>query len=182
MAIQKAINTNPKYSEKKDKDEQGLPKVSLEAQERLAEILNDSPHLVSLNGTEWEVRALRMGTQWLIAQKVIEINKAESATFGDIIKQFSTNIPAILDVLTLCLLNDKERIYKNGNEREGFSDEYIATRNTLEWECNVSTFGEIFFEVLQMIDVSFFTQALDMLQIFRATITEMKRMRIKGQK
>lgn len=176
----KAVNRNkPKTEKHKEKE---IPKVSLEAQERLAEILNDSPRLVNLNGTEWEVRALRMGTQWLIAKKVIEINKAESATFGDVIKQFAVNIPAVLDVLTLCLLNDKYRIYKNGNEYEGFSDEYIATRNTLEWECNVSTFAEILLEVLQLIDINFFTQALDMLQIFRATVTEMKRTRIAEPK
>ena len=45
--------------------------VSIEAQERLAEILNDSPRVISLNGSEWEIRALRMGTQWLIAKKCI---------------------------------------------------------------------------------------------------------------
>jgi hypothetical protein len=141
--------------------------VTLDAQARLAEILNDSPRLVSLNGTEWEIRALRMGTQWLICQKCIEVAKAESATFGDIIKQFSKNIPAIIDVLALALLNDKKRIYKNGNEREGFSDEYNATKETLMWECKVEEFGNILFEVLQMIDVSFFMESHRILQMFR---------------
>ena len=70
--------------------------VSLEAQERLVEILNDSPHLVALNGTEYEVRALKMGTQYLIAQEVIKINKVENANFGDIVKQFSINIPSVV--------------------------------------------------------------------------------------
>lgn len=168
MAVIKAENTKKKKDSKKDLS------VSLESQERLAEILNDSPRLINLNGTEWEVRALRMGTQWLIAQKVIQINKAESATFGDIIKQFSVNIPAVLDVLTLALLNDKQRIYKNGNEHDGFSHEYYAIRNTLEWECDVTNFGEIFFDVLQLLDVNFFMQALDMLTIFRASVTERK--------
>lgn len=141
--------------------------VTLDAQARLAEILNDSPRLVSLNGTEWEIRALRMGTQWLICQKCIEVAKAESVTFGDIIKQFSKNIPAIIDVLALALLNDKKRIYKNGNEREGFSDEYNATKDTLMWECKVEEFGNILFEVLQMIDVSFFMESHRILQMFR---------------
>ena len=45
------------------KKKEVLPsEVALDAQERLAEILSDSPRLVSLNGTEWEVKALRMGT------------------------------------------------------------------------------------------------------------------------
>lgn len=105
----------------KKQEEKTETPVSIEAQERLAEILSDSPRLVSLNGTEWEVRALRMGTQYLIAKKAIEINKAQNATMGDIIKQFAVNIPAVIDVLALALLNDKDKIYENGNESQGFS-------------------------------------------------------------
>ena len=141
--------------------------VSLEAQERLAEILNDSPRLISLNGSEWEIRALRMGTQWLIAKKCIEINKAESANFGDIVKQFAVNIPAVIEVLTLALINDKGKIFKDGNERNGYSDFYTATYDTLMWECKVEDFGTILLEVLQMIDVSFFLDSHRILEIFR---------------
>ena len=141
--------------------------VSLEAQERLAEIMNDSPRLVNLNGTEWEIRALRMGAQWLIAKKCIEVAKVENANFGDIVKQFAINIPAVLEVLTLALLNDRYKIFKDGNERNGYSDLYYATFDTLKWECNVETFGNIFLEVLQMIDVSFFTESCRILEIFR---------------
>lgn len=141
--------------------------VSIEAQERLAEILNDSPRVVNLQGTEWEIRALRMGTQWLIAKKCIEVNKAQSANFGDVVKQFATNIPAILEVLTLALLNDRNKIFKCGNERDGYSDLFRATYDTLMWECNVDEFGAIFLEVLQMIDVSFFWDSHRILEIFR---------------
>lgn len=180
MAIVKAqLNEEIK---KRIEGEKDALSVSLDAQQRLAEILNDSPRIVSLNGTEWEVRALRMGTQWLMAQKIIEIDKSESGTFGDVMKHFAVNIPAVLDILTLCLLNDRHKIYKDGEPTKGFSELYRATRNTLEWDCDVSQFGQLLFEVFQMIDVSFFTEALDMLQIFRATVTEKKRMRKKERK
>lgn len=142
-------------------------KVSLEAQERLAEILNDSPRIVSLKGTEWEIRALRMGTQWLIAQKCIEVAKVENANFGDIVKQFAVNVPAIVEVLTLALLNDKNKIFEDGDERKGRSGIFKATYDTLMWECNVSDFGDIFLEVLQMLDVSFFMESCRILEIFR---------------
>lgn len=146
--------------------------VSIDAQERLAEILNDSPRLVSLNGTEWEVRALRMGTQWLIAQKCIKIAKAEGANFGDIIKQFSVNIPSLIEVITLALLNDKNKIFKDGIESNGYSDLYKSTYDTLMWDCKVEEFGNIFLEVLQLIDVSFFMESHRILEIFReATMT-----------
>ena len=120
MAIVKAqLNEEIK---KRIEGEKDALSVSLDAQQRLAEILNDSPRIVSLNGTEWEVRALRMGTQWLMAQKIIEIDKSESGTFGDVMKHFAVNIPAVLDIITLCLLNDRHKIYKDGDERKGFSD------------------------------------------------------------
>ena len=180
MAIVKA-QLNEEIKKRIDGEKDALS-VSLDAQQRLAEILNDSPRIVSLNGTEWEVRALRMGTQWLMAQKIIEIDKSESGTFGDVMKHFAVNIPAVLDIITLCLLNDRHKIYKDGEPTKGFSELYRATRNTLEWDCDVSQFGQLLFEVFQMIDVSFFTEALDMLQIFRATVTEKKRMRKKERK
>ena len=152
---------------KNTKTKEEVSQVSLDSQERLAEILNDSPRLVSLNGTEWEIRALRMGTQWLISKKCIEVAKAENATFGDIVKQFATNIPAIVDVLVLALLNDKKKIYKDGNENSGHSELYKATYNTLMWECKVEQFGDIFLSVLQMLDVSFFMESHRILEIFR---------------
>lgn len=152
---------------KRLKKNEEISQVSLESQERLAEIMNDSPRLVSLNGTEWEIKALRMGTQWLISKKCIEVAKAENATFGDIIKQFTTNIPSVVEVLVLALLNDKKKIYKDGDEGNGFSDLYYATYNTLMWDCKVEQFGEIFLSVLQMLDVSFFMESCRILEIFR---------------
>ena len=107
---------------------------SLDAQEMLVEILNDSPRLASLAGTQYEVRSLRFGTQYLIAQEVVKLNKLESANFGDIIKQFSMNIPSLVKVITLCLLNEKKRIYKDGNEANGFSIEYTSLYDTIMWE------------------------------------------------
>ena len=164
--IESAVKeTKPKVV-KKDPSE-----VSLNAQERLAEILTDSPRLVSLNGTEWEIRALRMGTQYLIAQEVVKINKVESATYGDIVKQFAVNIPSILKILTFALLNDKNKIFKDGNEHNGFSEIYEATYNTLEWECNVSEFGNILLETLQLLDTSFFTESCRIVEMFKVATT-----------
>lgn len=168
----KADNKNKKKTESKNNN---FDNVSLDAQERLAEILNDSPHIVSLNGTEWEIKSLRMGTQWLIANKCIQVAKVESANFGDIVKQFAVNIPAVIEVLVLALLNDKKKIFKNGNENEGYSDLYQATYDTLLWECKTEEFGQIFLETLQLIDVSFFMESQRMLHIFREmTLTRKK--------
>lgn len=179
--IVKGTAESKKKSVKK-REENEIEPVSLDAQARLAEILTDSPRLVSLNGTEWEVRALRMGTQWLIAKKAIEVNKAENATMGDILKQFAVNMPAILDVITLALLNDKNKIYRNGRECEGFSDLYYTTKDTLSWDCDPTQFAELLFEIFQMMSVDFFWNALDILAVFRASVTERKRARIAARK
>lgn len=158
---------------KKKKEEQ-IAEVSIEAQERLVEILTDSPRLINLAGTEWEIRALRMGTQYLIAREVIKINKANSATFGDIITQFATNIPAVIDVLTLALLNDRHKIFKDGVEGGAYSELFKATRDTLMWECNVSEFGNLLFEVLQMVQIDFFQSSLTVINLLREQITMRK--------
>ena len=159
---------------KKTKEKE-LKDASLEAQERLAEILNDSPRLVSLNGTEWEIRALRMGTQYLIAQEVIKINKVENANFGDIVNQFAINVPSVLKILTLALLNDKNKIFKGGVESAGFSELYEATYNTLQWECNVREFGNILLETLQLLDTNFFFQLTDIAEMFKVATTARRR-------
>ena len=61
MAVVK-VELSEKAKKSIDKKSE-FEQASIESQERLADILNDSPHIVSLNGTEWEVRALRLGTQ-----------------------------------------------------------------------------------------------------------------------
>ena len=157
-------------------------KASIDAQERLAEILTDSPHLVSLAGSVWEVKALRMGTQWMIAKKCIEVHKGDSNSFGDVIKSFATCVPAVLEVLTLALLNDKKLIFKDGRDGGEYSDLFKTTYDTLKWQCDVREFAPLLLETLQLLDTGFFFSALDMLQIFRASVTEKKRARTKATK
>jgi hypothetical protein len=154
--------------------------VDFTAQERLVEILTDSPRLISLNGSEWAIKALRMGTQYLIAKKVIEIKRAEDNTFGDIINQFAVNIPAVIEVLTLALLNDKHKIFKNGEDGDEYSDLFNTTYETLMWECNVADFGNLLLEVLQMIDTNFFMESCRILEMFKMSTTA--RTRIAEQK
>ena len=163
--IIKAVNTNKKAQKTANKE--GL-EVSLEAQERLAEILNDSPRIASLAGTEWEIRTLRQKVQWMIAEEVVKINKIEKgAGYGDVVKQFATNMPSVIKVITLAVLNDRYKIFKNGNENEGFSDLYKATYDTIAWDGNVSEYGALLLEILQMLDINFFLESHRILEVFR---------------
>lgn len=156
--------------------------VSDEAQNRLAAILADAPSIEKLAGTEWEMKPLRMGTQYLIVQEVCKINQAESATYGDVLKGLLSQMPATAHVLTLALLNDRNKIYQNGDTNAGYSKLYKQTYNTIMWSADINEMAKIMLDCLQMVDVSFFMEALGMLQIFRASVTEKKRTRIKTPK
>ena len=158
-----------------------LLQVSDEAQNRLAEILADAPTLEKLAGTEWEVRALRIGTMHLIVNEVCKINKADSANYGDILKAMTTQIPSTVGIFTLALLNDKNKIYQNGDPNQGYSKLYKKTYDTITWNANEGDLMRIMFDCLQKINVDFFMGTLDMLQIFRESVTLKKRTRRKTQ-
>jgi hypothetical protein len=139
---------------------------SLEAQERLIEIMNDSPRVKSFDGTLWELRALKPGTQWLIAQEAISIQKEESANFGDVVKQFAVNVPSVVKVITLGILNDRKRIFANGHDGE-FSEEYRATYETIMWNTSQSSWIALLVEMLQMLDIEVFFSTTSSIQILR---------------
>lgn len=156
-------------------------RVSDEAQNRLAEILADAPTMEKLAGTEWEMRPLRMGTQYLIVQEVCKVNNEEVATYGDVLKALLVSMPSLCNVLALALLNDKNKIYQNGDPNQGYSKMFKRTVDTIMWSANKEDMAYIMLDCLQMVDVSFFMEALGMLQIFRASVTEKKRTRTKTQ-
>lgn len=176
MAIKKA-KSDVKLRIKEQQEKELF--VSEEAQNRLAEILADAPSIEKLAGTEWEMHPLRFGTQYLIVQEVCKIKKAENATYGDVLKEMLVQIPSLCHVLTLALLNDKNKIFQNGDTNAGYSRLYKRTYDTILWYAKREDLAHIMLDCLQMVDVSFFMEALGMLQIFRASVTEKKRTRIK---
>ena len=179
--IVKAVNPN-KVKEEKKKKKTEVAEVNIDSQARLAEILNDSPRLVSLAGTEWEVRTLRQKVQWLIAAEVIKINKIEQgAGYGDIVKQFALSMPAVIKVITLAVLNDRYKIYEDGVESNGFSALYQATYDTIAWEGKVEEYGSLLLEILQLLDISFFMESCRILELFK-TSTMARKTRMNEQK
>lgn len=151
--------------------------VSLDAMERLVQIMNDSPSIVKLSNTEFAIKALKPGTQWLIAEETCKINRNENMTMGDIIKQFAVNIPSIVKVLTLAILNDKERIFKDYKEGT-FSEEYDAIYETIMWQTNPEEWIKLLSEVLQLINIDFFLASTNVVKIIR-DMTLAKKMTMK---
>lgn len=118
----------------------------LAAQLRLAEIMNDSARTIKLGEREFQIKALRAGTQWMVAQEACKIAKANDE-FGDVIKRFAENIPLVARVLTLVILNDKDKI--NGKEYQDLYD-YIM------WETPRHEWISVLVECLQMLDLESF--------------------------
>lgn len=159
------------YRAKKDKSQEAVARkerekrvmpdspISDEAMEKLAKIMNDSPTIVKLKGTVWEIHALKPGTQWLIADEACKIIRGEKMSMGDVIKEFATNLPSVARVITLALLNDKKRIY---------SDEYQEVYEQLLWgESDVRDWATILVEILNLLDVDFFFASTNVIQTVR---------------
>lgn len=144
---------------------------TLESQERLVQIMNDSPRLVKLAGTEWEIHALKPGTKWLIAEEAVKIAKKEDMTMKDIFVSVSQNMPSVVRILTLALLNDKERIDRD----------YQTVYDTLMWESDDKDWANLLFEVFSMIDVGFFFQIMQSTQIFREMTLKRKMMKAERE-
>lgn len=140
--------------------------ISDDAMMRLAKIMNDSPTVVKFAGTEWEIKALRAGTQWLIAEEACKIVDKENMSMGDVIKQFAVNLPSVARVITLALLNDKEKIY---------GEEYKRVYDTIMWgDVHLHECALLLSEVLQMIDISFFFACTDVVKTLRLTTLDRK--------
>lgn len=147
--------------------------TSLSSQERLIEIMNDSPRIRSFDGTEWEIRALKPGVQWLICQEAIKIQKAESANYSDVIRQFAVNIPSVAKVITLGLLNDRQRIFANGKDG-AFSKEYEDTYYTVLYDTSQASWMGLLVEMIEMLDVEVFFSITSSIQILRQRTLERK--------
>ena len=89
-------------------------------------------------------------------------------TMGDIVKQFAVNLPSVCRVLTLALLNDREKI-------EG--EEYKEVYDRLMWgESGVRTWAQLLAEVLNMIDVDFFFASTNVIKTLRQSTLDRKTM------
>lgn len=152
-------------AKRQEMEAQMQPPVSDESMEKLAKVMNNSPSLAKLAGTEWEIKALHPAVQWHIAEKACKIHGVEKATFGDVLDGLAQNMPDVVDILVWALLNDKERIDK----------EYDVIYEMLMWESKPSEWSDFLFEVLNLLDVGFFFATTKAVTIFRDLSLERKK-------
>lgn len=150
------------YMTKKDKDNKTVP---IEAMERLAQIMNDSPTIIKLGGKEYSITALKPGTQWMIAEEAVKIQKKEDASYSDVISQFAKNVPSVIRVLTLAILNDRERIN---------SDEYRQLYETIQWETDPKEWVSVLVDIMNMLSLDFFFDTTSAIAAMRRMALERK--------
>lgn len=143
-----------------------MNKVSVDAMERLAKVMNDTPTIMKMGKTEFAITALKPGTQWLIAEEACKIMKAEQGNFADVIKQFSINVPSVVHVITLAILNDKDMIFKDIRRRE-YSDDYKAVYDTIMWETSPDNWISLLVEIINMLSMDYFFQSTNVIAVIR---------------
>lgn len=162
MAVYRATK-----KKKEDNSVKAQGRVSDESMERLARIMNDSPSLIKLHGTEWCIKGLKPGVQWLIAEQACQVVKGEKLSMGDVIKEFAVNLPAVVHVITLALLNDKERIFSDYEKKE-LSEEYHQVYDLLMWgEYDMKDWALLLGEILNLISTDFFFESTNVIQTVR---------------
>lgn len=140
--------------------------ISVDAMERLAKVMNDTPTIVKMSNTEFAITALKPGTQWLIAEESCKIMKAEQGNFKDVIKQFAVNIPSVVHVITLAILNDKNRIFENYKSRK-YSEEYQSVYDTIMWETSPDNWLSLLVEIMNMLSMDYFFQSTNAVAMIR---------------
>lgn len=140
--------------------------ISVDAMQRLAEIMNDTPTVMKMGKTEFAITALKPGTQWLIAEESCKIMKAEQGNFKDVIKQFAVNIPSVVHVITLAILNDKNRIFDDYKSRK-YSEEYQSVYDTIMWETSPDNWLSLLVEIMNMLSMDYFFQSTNAVAMIR---------------
>ena len=140
--------------------------ISADAMERLAKVMNDTPTIVKMSNTEFAITALKPGTQWLIAEESCKIMKAEQGNFKDVIKQFAVNIPSVVHVITLAILNDKNRIFEDYKSRK-YSEEYQSVYDTIMWETSPDSWLSLLVEIMNMLSMDYFFQSTNAVAMIR---------------
>lgn len=138
-------------------------KVSEEAKKKLIEVLNDSPSIIKLSETDYPIRALKMGTKWKICEVFKDFKDAEGIT-DNVIISMASNIPIIVKVVVLAILNDKNKIEK----------EFDNMYNDILWKCTESDLSTLLMDILQKLDTDFFFTNIKLSKTFLELTAERK--------
>jgi hypothetical protein len=134
----------------------------VDVQMLISSVMADLPKPIKIGERTYNIRALRAGTQNLIALEACKIAKS-GESFGDIIKQFASNVPSVIRVITLAVLNDKDKI---------FGEEYQQLYDYIEWEVSPREYLNILIEVFKMLNIDAFFLICSQIDLFRNQLTK----------
>ena len=140
--------------------------ISLASMEKLAKVMNNTPSIIKMAQTEFAITALKPGTQWLIAEEACKIMKAEQGNFNDVIKQFAVNIPSVVKVLTLAILNDKNRIFSD-YDKKIYSEDFFSVYDTIMWETDSKGWIGLLVEIMNMLSMDYFFESTNAVAMIR---------------
>lgn len=140
--------------------------ISLASMEKLAKVMNNTPSIIKMAQTEFAITALKPGTQWLIAEEACKIMKAEQGNFNDVIKQFAVNIPSVVKVLTLAILNDKNRIFSD-YDKKIYSEDFFSVYDTIMWETDSKGWIGLLVEIMNMLSMDYFFESTNAIAMIR---------------
>lgn len=173
MAVHRVKKTQEQIEAAKRKVTPDKP-VSDDAMARLARIMNDSPSIIKLHGTEWQITGLKPAVQMLIAEEACKVVDGENKSMGDVLREFSMNLNSVAHCLTLAMLNSKERIYSDFTKKE-YSQEYHDIMDTLMWgDYDMRDWAQLLYQVLSLINTDFFFQATSVIKTVRKMTLERK--------
>lgn len=182
MPLPLSLNTSfcimvKKVKGRENRDREQRPSMSrmdaAEAMERLSDIMNDTPVRVHTSIGDFDITALKPGTQWLIASEAVRIQKSEKGNFSDMIRHFAESLPAVARVIALAVLNDRDRIFKDYEARE-YSGEYRALYDSLMWESDHSEWAGILVRIMEMLSFDFFFDITSVIATLRDMTLERK--------
>lgn len=140
--------------------------ISLASMEKLAKVMNNTPSIIKMAQTEFAITALKPGTQWLIAEEACKIMKAEQGNFNDVIRQFAVNIPSVVKVITLAILNDKNRIFSD-YDKKIYSEDFFSVYDTIMWETDSKGWIGLLVEIMNMLSMDYFFESTNAIAMIR---------------
>jgi len=180
MAQVHRIRKTPEQKEALKKKVTPDKPVSDDAMAQLARIMNDSPSVIKLHGTQWQITGLKPAVQMLIAEEACKVVDGENKSMGDVLKEFSTNLGSVARCLTLAMLNSKERIYAD-YERKVYTQEYHDVLDTLMWgDYDMRDWARLLYEVLALVNTDFFFESSNVIKTVRKMTLERKTTRAEA--
>lgn len=126
-------------------------KEDLGYEKKLSDVMLDRGRIVTIAGREYEIKALKMYTRWLISECINEMEMSEKDTINMLENMFS-DIPLLAKMITYAILRDKDAI----EDKDTFSKTY----NEIMEATNMQEYLDTITVIIERMEIEwfFFTQ------------------------